>query len=190
VEADRYRLVLSRYVHLNLLRLKQNASFSAVEKRRILKTYTWSSYPGYINLRKRAGFLRCAKILSMPSMANPATSRKAYRQLVEQGIRDPSAFHLKEEVKAQTVLGSDDFGNWLRDHFRSRGKRFNAGLPAARSLSARDRSPGDMAAQLALKLAVTIESLQQPGSCTTNGCARGWWRTHRSGGDLKMRQGP
>jgi hypothetical protein len=52
------------------------------------------------------------------------------------------------------------FGDWLRDHFRSRGKRLNAELPAARSLSARDSSPGDMAAQLALKLAVTIESLQ------------------------------
>jgi hypothetical protein len=40
-----------------------------------------------------------------------------------------------------------------------------------------------MAAQLALKLAVTIESLQQPHSCTTNGCARGWWWTHHPGSD-------
>jgi hypothetical protein len=94
-------------VHLNLLRLKQNASFSAVEKRRILKTYTWSSYPGYINLRKRAGFLRCAKFLSMLGTTNPASSRKAYRQLVEKGIRDPSALNLMEEVKAQNVLRSD-----------------------------------------------------------------------------------
>jgi hypothetical protein len=44
-----------------------------------------------------------------------------------------------------------------------------------------------MAAQLAPKLAVTIESLQQLSSCTTKACTRGWWRTHHPGGDWKMR---
>jgi hypothetical protein len=44
-----------------------------------------------------------------------------------------------------------------------------------------------MAARLALKMAVTIESLQQPRSGTTKACTRGWQRPHHTCGDLKMR---
>lgn len=164
VDADSYLLELSRYVHLNPVRLRRNAALSNAEKRQILKTYCWSSYGGYINLRKRPEFLRCEKILSMIGAADGASSRKDYRQFVQQGIGAPSAFNLKEEVRAQTVLGSDDFRDWLRKRFLTGGKQEDPELPAAKRLSRLFSSSEEIAAQLAPTLAVTIESLLQPRS--------------------------
>ncbi|MBL0712999.1 MAG: hypothetical protein JJV98_04795 [Desulfosarcina sp.] len=109
-------------------------------------------------------FLQCGKVLSMIGPADNAFSRKAYRRFVQKGIGAPSVFNLKEEVSAQTVLGSDGFRDWLRDRFLTGRTQEDPELPAAKSLSVIYRSPGEIAALLAPTLAVTVESLLQPRS--------------------------
>ncbi len=67
--------------------------------------------------------------------------------------------HLKEEVRAQSVLGSEESLEWLRDRLLSGAERQFAELPAARALGIQFRSPGAIAARLAPIVKVTVDHL-------------------------------
>jgi len=56
VEADSYLLELSRYVHLNPVRVGSMQRAGIAEQVRYLKRYSWSSLAGYLN------FGRCSKV--------------------------------------------------------------------------------------------------------------------------------
>ncbi|MDJ0889358.1 MAG: transposase [Desulfobacterales bacterium] len=159
VDADSYLIELSRYVHLNPVRVMQNASLSLSAKREVLQRYQWSSYGGYTHLGKRLAFLDCGKVLSMIGTGDDARSRRAYRRFVQKGLDGSHTFDLKEEVRAQTVLGSEDFREWLRDRFLSGTGREYAERPAARALMIRFRSPDAIAARLSPVLAVAFDDL-------------------------------
>jgi REP element-mobilizing transposase RayT len=159
VDADSYLLELSRYVHLNPVRVKRNASLSLSEKRDVLQSYQWSSYGGYTHLDKRLAFLDCGKVLSMIGTGDDTRSRRAYRRFVQKGLDGSHTFDLKEEVRAQTVLGSEDFREWLRDRFLSGADRKFAEQPAARALMIRFKSPDAIAARLSPVLEVEFEDL-------------------------------
>ena len=159
VDADSYLLELSRYVHLNPVRVKRNASLRLSEKREVLQRYQWSSYGGYTHLGKRLAFLACGKVLSMIGTGDDARSRRAYRRFVQKGLEGSHTFDLKEEVRAQTVLGSKDFLEWLRDRFLSGAGRKFAERPAARALMIRFQSPDAIAARLSPLLGVAFKDL-------------------------------
>jgi putative transposase len=63
VEADEYLKELSRYLHLNPVRLKRYKKLTIEEKVRILKKYNWSSLPGYMGLGKRDEFVTYGAVL-------------------------------------------------------------------------------------------------------------------------------
>jgi hypothetical protein len=67
-------------------------------------------------------------------------------------------------VRTQTVLGTDDFLEWLREGFLAGKKGKVAELPTARSLSIRPKSLEDIAVRLATVLNVNLESLLRPRS--------------------------
>ncbi len=107
VDADSYLKELSRYIHLNPIRIKKLKSSTIDEKIHLLNTYPWSSYLDYIGSRKRHSFLNPGFLLSLFGRTN----REAYRNYsafvlkgISGQIRNPF-----EEIKAGTVLGDDDF---------------------------------------------------------------------------------
>ena len=57
VEADEYLKELSRYLHLNPVRLKKYKELPIEEKAKLLKEYRWSSLRGYMGLGKRDSFV-------------------------------------------------------------------------------------------------------------------------------------
>ncbi len=65
IEKDEYLVELSRYIHLNPVRIKKYSQWEIEEKRRILKGYPWSSYGGYTQLRKHQPFVHYSEILDM-----------------------------------------------------------------------------------------------------------------------------
>ena len=48
IETDHYLLELSRYLHLNPVRIKKYSNLGIQEKQAILHKYPWSSYGGYM----------------------------------------------------------------------------------------------------------------------------------------------
>src|SRR5207253_6535646 len=63
VEGGEYLLGLSRYIHLNPVRGAALGSGTAVERRRRLRNFRWSSYRGYAGLEKPWAFVEEMMVL-------------------------------------------------------------------------------------------------------------------------------
>jgi REP-associated tyrosine transposase len=119
VEADNYLLELTRYIHLNPVRIKSRNKISSEEKLNFLRTYPWSSYQSYAYSRKnRDPFLHQDTILSMAggTRSDSKLKKRRYRNFVssglENGIQNPLA-----NKKANSILGSEDFIAWVYSSF-------------------------------------------------------------------------
>ena len=107
VDEDHYILKLSRYVHLNPVFIRANKSKSPSERVAILRSYTWSSYRGYIGKCKREDFIDYDPILAM--MDGPKRILKSqYRRFVESGIVDIDSAVIYAKQRSPLCIGSDD----------------------------------------------------------------------------------
>lgn len=117
VEADNHLLELSRYIHLNPVRLKRWDGAPLKEKIAALDLYPWSSYQAYTKM-SGPSFLHQEMILSMIAggKKNRTLRNRRYREFVLRGLkkelRDPLA-----DKKAHSVLGSDEFIQWVYSSF-------------------------------------------------------------------------
>ena len=57
VDKDSYLLELSRYVHLNPIRIKAKAQRSETERIREISQYQWNSLPGYLDGKRTASWI-------------------------------------------------------------------------------------------------------------------------------------
>jgi putative transposase len=139
VDQDEWALSLSRYVHLNPVRLaalgmgkkdrqRQHAGVSekpdaALVRKRIaiLRAHRWSSYPAYIGAAKVPEWLECDTILAMGG-ARRAARRKAYQTYVEDAIREGLAVNPWAALKEQVILGGESFLNRLREYVRGNSR--------------------------------------------------------------------
>ena len=115
VEDELYRSKLSRYIHLNPVRMKSVAEYPLDEKLNHLKTFAWSSFPNYIGIRKTPAWMDVEPVLSTWGKSKRA-KMKNYREYVEAGLlRDiESPF---EDIREQSIIGSDSFVDWARREF-------------------------------------------------------------------------
>ena len=134
VEAGGYFDVLSRYIHLNPVRVKRAENLTVEQKREILQTYRWSSFPAVVGLKPAPEWLDCAAVLGGFG-ADRREQMRAYRLYVEEGllrdIEDPAA-----ALQARSILGSDSFVEWLKREFllrRGAAPREDAELSALQS---------------------------------------------------------
>lgn len=121
IEADEYVLQLSRYIHLNPVRVNLVAK---------PEEYRWSSYPEYIGARKRPEWLETSFILDY--FGKGEDRFRKYRGFVEEllGSEYESPF---SGVVASTILGSESFVSELTEKHID-GKQNDRELPAARKL--------------------------------------------------------
>lgn len=111
VQGDEYLLALSRYVHLNPLRVSELTDM--VERRKLLNGYYWSSYLQYLGRRKKLPFVTFAPTLSLVRGGNAA---RRYRAYVEQGLaEDMQDWGLGE--KSPLSIGDSDFRDWVQDRY-------------------------------------------------------------------------
>jgi len=115
VEADEYLLELSRYIHLNPVRLKKYRETSLEEKSKILKDYKWSSLPGYLKIKSREDFPRYDAVLAYIG-GDDRKGRIRYRGFVLRGLSRKLDNPL-EKAKAGAILGSDDFVVRIKEQF-------------------------------------------------------------------------
>ena len=122
IEKDEYLVELGRYIHLNPVRIKQYSQLEIEQKRRILKGYPWSSYAGYTHLRKRQPFVHYSDILDMAGGGDGFGGRRKYEQFVMDGVMKDMNITFWKGVRGQTVLGSEDFVDWIYKRFLSKKK--------------------------------------------------------------------
>ena len=132
VEADEYLKELSRYVHLNPVRLKKYKGIPNGEKARILREYKWSSLRGYMGLGKRDEFVTYGDLLGHMG-GDTKEGKRRYGEFVlsglQKGIKDPLG-----KAKAGVVLGTEQFETWVRKTFIDGRKWQRKEQPQARRL--------------------------------------------------------
>ena len=125
VEGDVALPALSRYVHLNPVRVKAVADLPRAEQIRHLRSYRWSSYQAYIGRKAPEAFVAYGTILDH---APPAKASRAarYRGFVEEAIdRDDSGFAEMWDASPRSI-GGLQFRLWVdrlhEDLLRTRTK--------------------------------------------------------------------
>lgn len=110
VDAEAYLTMVSRYIHLNPVRIHVERERPLVDRKRILTGYVWSSLRGYIG-KEKDPMVTYAKVLGAYG-GDTVRGRRLYWQALcadmAQGIE------LKDRIVAQSILGDDDFVNGVR----------------------------------------------------------------------------
>ena len=115
VEGAGYFDTLSRYIHLNPIRVKSMAALPVEEKRRLLTEFRWSSFPALAGLASAPEWLKMEDVLKGFGK-EPLEQMQNYRLYVEEGllkgIEDPA-----ESVRVRSILGSDSFLDWVKREY-------------------------------------------------------------------------
>jgi hypothetical protein len=130
IDQDNYLLELSRYVHLNPVRIRPHQGKEVREQIRYLERYPWSSLNGYLYPQKKQSWITYDAVLSQM-----AGSRKRYGEFVAEGIRS-GYLTPWEDVKGQVVLGKDSFVERVTGRIKKPGSRREQ--PSIRELEARN----------------------------------------------------
>lgn len=117
IDADNYLLEVSRYIHLNPVRIKAFSKMSAKERWNALQKYNAGSLPGYLAAGKRKGreFINYATILDYAGGDN-RKGRQSYRGFINKGIVQESENPLTLG-KGSGIVGDSGFVQWIKDKY-------------------------------------------------------------------------
>ena len=113
VDTDEYLSMVSRYIHLNPVRVRKMRKKSIEEKIKYLRSYDWSSYPGYISKRKTTEMINYEPVLSYFGGINK-TGRREYKKLLITNMAE--GLEIKDKIVGQNILGSEEFIEWIREN--------------------------------------------------------------------------
>jgi hypothetical protein len=115
VDADEYLQEVSRYIHLNPVRVKLRSGMTLEEKERYLRNYCWSSYGGYLSRGGRRGFLRVEEVLAHFGGDTPKGRRK-YEAFVRGRISAIQS-NTMERGKGHGIIGESEFIDRIRGKY-------------------------------------------------------------------------
>lgn len=136
VDKENYLIVVSRYIHLNPVRIKKMERVSLTEKERYLRRYKWSSLPGYINKAKRCSFIDYMMILEAYGGDNNK-GRKAYWRAICSDLS--KGVDIRQEIVGQSILGNDKFIKWVKERFLTKDSREIPSVKKILSYKAKDK---------------------------------------------------
>ncbi|GBE06323.1 MAG TPA: hypothetical protein ENH45_03220 [Nitrospirae bacterium] len=110
VDKETYLAIISRYIHLNPVKVKGVKGKPEKEKEQYLTKYRWSSLSGYLNRRKKQEFIEYGEVLEEYGGDNDR-GRRAYRNMI--GLELSAKTDIKETIIGQSILGSEKFVDWL-----------------------------------------------------------------------------
>ena len=131
-----------------------------------LRSYVWSSLPGYVSPRARKPFLRVEEVLGYFG-GDTSGGRRSYARYVEQGLVTDLENPL-ELGKGHGIIGERDFVDAVRDRYLSPAINVRE-LPAAEKIRGRVE-PERIVAAVCAVLKVERDDLMKKGY---RGCGRG-----------------
>jgi len=133
VDADNYLQEISRYIHLNPIRVKIKSQMDLDRKKRYLREYPWSSYGGYLSQSRRRGFLRVEEVLVYFG-GDTARGRRSYEGFVMEGLSGEMSNPLEKGV-GHGIIGARDFIKKIREQYIESGTELRE-LPAVKKILA------------------------------------------------------
>lgn len=114
IDQDVYLAPVSRYIHLNPVKVGWLKSKPVQEQLDYLQEYPWSSLPGFFNVAKRSDFVEYQLVLA-DCGRDTAAGRKNYRQLLAEALTAKVSH--KDKVVGQSILGEVNFVDRVRAKF-------------------------------------------------------------------------
>ncbi|MCI0626985.1 MAG: hypothetical protein L0387_35950, partial [Acidobacteria bacterium] len=133
VDWPQWGLEVSRYLHLNPLRVLSRGLDKAARqrhrsgvgqgrgaeewarRRQQLRDYGWSSYRAYAGLEPAPRWLEQDKLLERLGRKSRKERQRQYRQFVEEALREGVEGSPWEKVQGQVVLGGEDYVEAVRE---------------------------------------------------------------------------
>ena len=125
VEGEEYLLSLTRYVHLNPVRIETMMQKPIGDKIQYLRQYPWSTYQGYIGERKRFDYVEYGPILGEMS-GKQREWPKQYRQFVETGLAEDDEEYKVVLKESPRSIGSAGFRAWIDEMYDKRVESYGA----------------------------------------------------------------
>ena len=122
VEEDEYLLPLSRYIHLNPIRRAEFKDTDLQTQLEYLEKYPWSTFPGYCYLKIRKKNIDYSWLLKTYFGNDNTRCRRRYREYVCKALGG-NVENTFQEVVHQSILGSQDFVEWVKNKLPRRGQR-------------------------------------------------------------------
>jgi len=107
VEDETYLRMLTRYIHLNPIKIAACRKLGRAARVRRLEAYAWSSYPGYVDAGKRLQFV-CYDLLADYGRTLPE-ARRQYRAYVHACVLEDDAPILAAMAASRHVIGGETF---------------------------------------------------------------------------------
>ncbi len=133
VDADQYLQEVSRYIHLNPIRVSYWSGRTLDEKKKYLNNYRWSSYGGYISQGVGSGFLQVKEVLAYFG-GDTAKGRRKYEDFVMEGLSGEITSPL-ERGRGHGIVGEIEFIEKIRGQF-IRSTTESRELPAVKKILA------------------------------------------------------
>jgi len=132
LEPEGWALAVSRYVHLNPIRIiglgqsKSDRRAARVglspapnrevvrERLRRLREYRWSSYRAYIGVESAPPWLTCGRVLSLAGSRTAAEGQQRYGKFIEEAVREGLQETPWEHLIGQVALGTRPWWQKLR----------------------------------------------------------------------------
>ncbi|MBU0715074.1 MAG: transposase [Verrucomicrobia bacterium] len=112
VAGNEYLLKLSRYVHLNPVKVKDKITQVLPERIKYLGIYKWSSYRSYIGLAKRLEWVDYGPMLALMG-GHDKERMERYRYFMEAGIAVDDEEFIAAMNRSARSIGEDDFREWV-----------------------------------------------------------------------------
>ena len=107
VETNLYKNELSRYIHLNPVKIKSLRNTPLIELKNYLRHYKWSSYPYYLGVIKKPKWVNISFVLSSWGSNKEDKTRK-FREYIDQGILSDNNEELSPDT-LRNIIGSESF---------------------------------------------------------------------------------
>lgn len=114
VDMDSYLSQVSRYIHLNPVKVSGMKKIAPEKRLHYLWEYKWSSLPGYTSKAKKLDFVEYSIVLSEYGGDTP-TGRQKYKKKIAEDLT--AGLAIKDKIVGQSILGSEDFVSWVRETF-------------------------------------------------------------------------
>ena len=119
VSDDEYIMRVTRYIHLNPVKVKRRSRYSVEQNMAYLNKYRWSSYPGYAGLmdpEERVDY----KWLYLTGRKTLKGRRRAYREYVESMAGKEDKIFTEADRASRYAIGDEEFREMAKDELRSK----------------------------------------------------------------------
>ncbi len=160
VSGDEYLLALTRYVHLNPVKIAGVRDRPLVERITALRAYRWSSYGGYAGIHKPEGWVDVGPLSALAGRY-AGERKEGYRVFVESGLAEDDGDLREAMQRSSKAVGGWRFCRQVERDYRQRRRRAGSSVDVAMRRVEAGVDPAEVTAQVARAFKTAAEELRK-----------------------------